>query len=708
MDPAATAALYSTHVLKDGDSFLVANGYGDIDEGSTGLFRDDTRLLSVYRLRLGETQPALLSAAVTEDNVFFVAHMTNRPLPELGGTAAPHGLLHLLRSRFLHEERMYERIGFMNYGNQAIVAPLRIEFDADFRDMFEVRGQVRAQRGQLLEHEVLSDPEGVSFRYRGLDQLERTSVVAFSRTASRRDGIAFEFLLQLAPGKGDELFIEVGRDVDESPSRERHRNAAARARRRMRSRGRRGARVRSNGPLFDAWMQRSRSDLALLTSELETGPYPYAGIPWFSTPFGRDAVITALQTLWLDPGIARGVLGFLAAHQAQEESSFLDSAPGKIMHETRRGEMSAMRELPFGRYYGGVDTTPLFVMLAGAYARRTGDIEFIRALWPALLAATGWIERVCDANRDGFLDYARGAATGLSNQGWKDSEDSVFHADGRFPPGPIALVEVQGYAFAAFRAMSEMSMRRHDPEAANHWDARAEKMRANVEARFWMERQGFYGIAVDGEGALCEVRASNPGHLLFCGLPSIDRAASVATQLMTPAFHSGWGVRTLALGEARFNPMSYHNGSVWPHDAALCAAGIARYGHRDAAVNLLRSAFEAAVNFDMRLPELFCGFPRVQGAPPIAYPVACMPQAWAAGAPFMLLRACLGVKIDGMRGEIDVDRPRLPAGIDEIRVHDVVLGDGRIDLQFRRVGSRVGVFVEGRGGAHVPPVRLRA
>lgn len=706
MDPAASAALYSTNVLKDGDSFLVANGYGDIDEGSTGLFQDDTRLLSVLRLRLGDTQPALLSAAVTDDNVFFGAHMTNRALPLLGGPAAPHGLLHLLRTRFLHEERMYERIAFVNYGTQPMAVTLRIELGADFRDMFEVRGQVRPARGQLLAQESLSGPQGVVFRYRGLDDVVRTSTVAFSRVATHVDGGAFEFLLELAPGANDELFIEAGRDADDPPSRVRHRSAAAQARRRMRARGRRGARVRSSGPLFDAWMQRSRADLALLTSELETGPYPYAGIPWFSTPFGRDAVVTALQTLWLDPGIARGVLGFLAAHQAQEDSSFLDSAPGKIMHETRKGEMAALKELPFGRYYGGVDTTPLFVMLAGAYIERTGDVAFIETLWPALQSATGWIERVCDANPAGFLDYARGESTGLSNQGWKDSEDSVFHADGQFPPGPISLVEVQGYAFAAFNAMAGLARLRHEDDLAKHWDARAERMRAAVEEHFWMASRGFYGIAMDGAGSLCEVRSSNPGHLLYCGLPTVERAASVAQQMMTPLFHTGWGLRTLAMGEARYNPMSYHNGSIWPHDTSLCAAGIARYGHRDAAVQLLRSAFEAAVHFDMRLPELFCGFPRVQGVPPIAYPVACMPQAWAAGAPFLLLQSCLGVRVDGMRGEVQVDRPRLPTGIDEVRIHDVVLGADRIDLLFRRVGSRVGMFVEGRGGG-VPPVRLR-
>ncbi|MCI4566829.1 amylo-alpha-1,6-glucosidase [Lysobacter sp. CFH 32150] len=704
MDPAATAALYASHVLKDGDTFLVANGYGDVDGGSNGLFRDDTRLLSVYRLRLGETQPALLSAAVTEDNVFFVAHLTNRQLPPLGGPAAPQGLLHLCRSRFIHQERLFERIACMNYGDRAIVSPLRIELAADFRDMFEVRGSVRAARGELLTEETLAT--GVMFRYRGLDHVTRASAITFSRAPTRIDGNTVEFLLELPPGGSDELYVEAGTEAGQTPSRERYRTAAAQARLRMRARQRRGARVRSNGPLFDAWMQRSRADLALLTSELETGPYPFAGIPWFSTPFGRDAVVTALQTLWLDPGIARGVLSFLARHQAQEESAFLDAAPGKIMHETRKGEMASLRELPFGLYYGGVDTTPLFVMLAGAYARRTGDLAFVDTLWPALFAATSWIERVCDANPLGFLDYARGAASGLANQGWKDSEDSVFHADGRFPTGPIALVEVQGYAFAALRAMSGLAALRGDEAAADHWQQRAEKLRSAVEEKFWMHERGYYGIAIDGEGALCEVCASNPGHLLYVGLPQDSRAHAVATQLLTPLFHTGWGLRTLSKGEPHYNPMSYHNGSVWPHDTALCAAGIARYGHREAAVRLLRSAFEAAVNFDMRLPELFCGFARVQGAPPIAYPVACLPQAWAAGSSFMLLQASLGVDIDGWRREIIVDHPRLPPGIDEVRLHDIGIGGDHVDLLFRRFGERIGMFVEGRRPASVS-VRLR-
>ncbi|MFC7301923.1 glycogen debranching N-terminal domain-containing protein [Cognatiluteimonas weifangensis] len=703
VQPAATAASFTTHVLKDGDSFLVANAYGDIEGDSDGLFHDDTRLLSLCRLRIAGARPEMLSAAVTRDNVFFVAHLTNRPLPPLGIGAMPSGLLHVARTRFLSGNRLYERLCVRNYGLQPARVPLQIGYGADFRDMFEVRGSVRAARGEMLPTRV--DAAGLVFGYRGLDGRVRESAITFSRRPARLDADGVEFLLELAPGATDELFIEVGLVPHEPPTLSRYRDAAAHARRRMRARQRRGARVRSAGPLFSDWLQRSRADLALLTSDLSTGPYPYAGIPWFSTPFGRDAVITALQVLWLNPGMARGVLAFLADHQARDASAFLDSAPGKILHETRKGEMAALRELPFGLYYGGVDTTPLFVLLAGAYARRSGDLAFIDSLWPALCAATAWIERVCDANPYGLLDYSRGRSSGLANQGWKDSHDSVFHADGRLAEGPIALVEVQGYAFAALQAMAALAVRRGDDADAARWQARAARLQTAVEERFWMPERGYYGIAVDGEGALCRVRASNPGHLLYVGLPAPERAAQVAAQLLAPAFASGWGLRTLAVGEARFNPMSYHNGSVWPHDTALCAAGIARID-RDGALRLLRAMSEAAIHFEMRLPELFCGFPRKHGAMPVSYPVACLPQAWAAGAAFMLLQACLGVEIDGGSGEIRIDRPRLPLGVDQVALRGLAVGGYSVDLLFQRSGRHVLAFTEGADAARVP-VRLR-
>lgn len=691
MESINDAALQTRYVLKDGDSFLVANSLGNVVSLSEGFFIQDTRILSTYQLLLGDQEPALLSAAVTQDNVLFVAHMTNRALSAIDEMGAPEGLIHLTRSRFLCKERIFERITCVNYGARPARLPLRFKLAADFVDMFEVRGSKRSARGRLFESET--GDWGYGFRYEGLDRVVRTSSVLFSRTPRFLEPGLLELVVALDPGGSDELYIEIGATPEGTPTRERYRNEAATARRRMRRRQRRGARVASGGPLFDQWMRRSRSDLALLTSELETGPYPYAGIPWFSTPFGRDAVITALQTLWLDPALAKGVLSFLAKHQAKEDSPFLDAAPGKILHETRKGEMSALKELPFGLYYGGVDTTPLFIALAGAYLRRTGDAETIESLWPALLAAIQWIERVCDSDPNGFLVYARGSDRGLANQGWKDSGDSVFHADGRLAEGPIALVEVQGYVYAALRTMAELGERRA-PDAAERWGHRAEELRTVVEKMFWMEDAGYYGMALDGAGELCAVRTSNAGHLLFVGLPSPERAASVTEQLMSPAFFSGWGIRTVARGESRFNPISYHNGSVWPHDSALCAFGMARQGVRGAANRLLRGAFEAAVHFDMRVPELFCGFARTQGAPPVAYPIACLPQAWAAGSGLMLLQACLGVEIDGGSQTIHVHRPELPQGIQDVVITDLMVGEHRVDLVFRKMGDRVAAFLD--------------
>ena len=391
--------------------------------------------------------------------------------------------------------------------------------------------------------------------------------------------------------------------------------------------------------------------------------------------------------LWIEPRLARGVLRYLAKRQATEVSAFRDAQPGKIMHETRRGEMSNLGEVPFGLYYGSVDSTPLFVALAGAYAARTGDLGLIRALWPALTAATGWLETYGDSNGDGLIDYARRDKRGLVNQGWKDSEDAIFHADGRFPEAPIALVEVQGYAYAAFLAMADLAERLGD-DGRRALARRAPRRCARRSRRGsgWRRRASTASPST-ARGALCRPRTSNVGHLLFSGLPSAERARRVRDRLTSGEFRTGWGLRTLATGAVRFNPMSYHNGSVWPHDTALCAAGLARYGHHADAAQVLEDLFGAATRFNFRLPELFCGFRRTAGEPPIAYPVACMPQAWAAGAVFMLLQACLGLEIDGWADKLRIGHRWLPQGVDRLTISDLKLGRRSVDVTLSRATS---------------------
>jgi glycogen debranching enzyme len=700
-EPGERRGLLPRFTLKDRDTFLLADALGDIQGKDDGLFTNDTRVLSRFELSVAGRRPSSLGAAINRDNTLFTAHLTNRPLAALGELAIPQGTIHIERNRLLWRSRLFERLTLTNFGERDAELPLMFHYAADFADVFEVQGTVRKARGELLPAHTAN--QTVRLSYRGLDDVVRTTFIEFSLTPVTISATQAELKMQLRRGERAELLIEVGAQEQDAPSTERFDAAAAELTADMQLRVSQGAAIATSGRLFDQWVDRSRADLALLTTSLPTGPYPYAGIPWFATQFGRDAIITALQTLWLNPQLAAGVLSFLASTQAREDSAFRDSQPGKIMHETRRGEMAALQEVPFGRYYGGVDTTPLFVMLAGAYERRTGDRALVDRIWDALVAATGWIERKIAASPTGFLDYARGENTGLVNQAWKDSGDSMFHDDGRFPKGPLAVVEVQGYAYAALRCMSELATRRGDATRGTEWLRRADALRAAIEDRFWVPQMHYYAMAIDGDGAPCRVYASNAGHLLYCGVPSDEHAALVAAQLTSSRFSSGWGIRTLAEREPRYNPMSYHNGSIWPHDTSICAAGISRYGGRANVVQILNDIFETANQFSMRLPELYCGFPRLAGNGPTPYPVACLPQAWAAGSVFMLLQACLGIEVDGERQEVHVTRPILPLDIESLSIRRLPVRGATIDLDFHRIGEEVVVAPSGHldGGVRV-------
>ena len=536
----------------------------------------------------------------------------------------------------------------------------------------------------------------MALRYVGLDCLVGEAVLRFNPAPTRLTPGEALFELMLEPRQRVILFAHVSANGagDGEWHGTRFFASMRDARRALQHSALRAAAVESNDDLFNEVIRRSVADLYTLITDTEQGAYPYAGIPWFSTAFGRDGIITALMTLWLDPEIAKGVLRFLAATQATELDPFRDAEPGKILHEMRKGEMARLREVPFGLYYGSVDSTPLFLVLAGEYFARTGDLDTLRALWPNLEAALGWIDRYGDIDGDGFVEYARKEISGLENQGWKDSQDSVFHADGTSAMLPIALCEVQGYVYSGRRHLAAIARALGREGFAAEQERKAEALRRRFEEAFWCEDLSTYALALDGDKRPCRVIASNAGHALFSGIASPERAERTAATLLSLRSFSGWGIRTLAAGQARYNPMSYHNGSVWPHDNALIALGFARYGLKAHALRLFRTLLEAAAYMDLRrLPELFCGFGRKRRKGPTFYPVACAPQAWASATPLALLQACLGIGFDPKAGEIRFEQPMLPSLVDQIELRHLRLGEGAADVVLHRFGSEVALRV---------------
>ncbi|MCR6631736.1 MAG: amylo-alpha-1,6-glucosidase [Magnetospirillum sp.] len=687
-----------TLTLKDGDTFAVFDRYGDtgsVGSGEQGIYHRGTRMLSHHEFHLGHQRPLLLSSTVHEHNAFVAVDLTNPDIPVGGERVIPRGVIHVFRSMFLYGGGLFCRTRVFNYGDQELDTDITLLFEADFADVFEVRGVARRKRGRLWAD--VEEP-AVALCYEGLDGITRRTRLEFSEHPAELSAGHARFTPRIKPHEAFELYHTASfcDEQNDHPSAERflrnRENLVAKL-------GGRRTTITTSNEQFNHWLDRSTADLRMLETETPDGPYPYAGVPWFSTVFGRDGIITALECLWLEPGMARGVLATLAANQADRPSPVQDAEPGKILHEWREGEMANLGEVPYGCYYGSADSTPLFIMLAAAYWRRTGDRTCLEWLWPHVQRALEWIDRHGDEDGDGFVEYARKRPQGLTNQGWKDSEDSVMHADGALADGPIALCEVQGYVYAAKLGASAMAEALGMSEHAHALRRQAFTLREAFDAAFWDDGLGTYALALDGAKRPCRVQSSNPGHLLYCGIVPHKRARAVADLLMGPDLFSGWGVRTLAETERRYNPMSYHNGSIWPHDNALCAAGLARYGMADRAQKILAGMFDAALAVDLnRLPELFCGFPRQAGQGPTLYPVACIPQAWAAGSAFLLLEAVLGLQMTAQPPVILFHRPALPDFLDRVEVCNLTVGDASVDIILNRHPHSVGVNVLRRHG----------
>jgi glycogen debranching enzyme len=700
-----------TRVLLNGDTFAVFDRSGDIQPvgfGQQGIFHNETRHLSRLETRFCGVRPLLLSSTIREDNVLFGADLTNPDLRLASGQFLPRGTVHLYRTKFLTELVCYDQITLNNYGEDPIDVDVSLEFEADFADIFEVRGEKRAHRGDKLPEEV--SRSSVTLTYEGLDDIRRNTRIECSTSSCRTHagGITIPVHLEAR----DEVSFTVNVICErEGANGQVHAGVYSEALQIMNQ-------ERASGPLaevdihtsneqFNSWLHRSRADLAMMITTTSHGLYPYAGVPWFSTVFGRDGIITALELLWVAPSVAKGVLSYLAATQATSHDARRDADPGKILHETRKGEMARLGEVPFGRYYGTVDGTPLFVLLAAAYYERTADLEFLREIWPNILAALEWIDRYGDKDGDGFVEYARQTDQGLQQQGWKDSNDSVFYSDGKLAIGPIALCEVQAYVYAAKEGIANVAAALGQTEMSDRLRAQASQLRRNFHTQFWSDEIAMYALALDGEKRPCKVRSSNAGQCLFSGIATDAQYRSVSEALLSPAFFSGWGIRTIVTGERRYNPMSYHNGSVWPHDNALIALGSLRRSEKELALRVMSGLLDlsGAVIFN-RLPELICGFGRRPGKGPTLYPVACSPQAWAAGAVFMVLQACLGLEVRALESRLYLHYSALPEKVEQVRIRNLKVGKAEVDLSFERYQQTVSVNILRRSG-HVEIVALR-
>ncbi len=679
-------------VIKEGESFGLFDVHGDIYSipgGTQGIFHNGTRFLSQVEMEVNGVKPLLLSSFPREDNQMIIVDLTN-PDIKTDGEAVLRGTVHISRSKFLWQGAYFEKIRFSNFSQEAVAFDVDLKFDADFSDIFEVRGQARLKRGFRFPTETTAS--GLRFSYKGLDDVMRETVLRFTPEPDEKDpnGVRHHVVID-AQGEFEIEVVATFSDSDTSAVRVLHFNDAKNEMNTYIEKiGKFSAEIYTSNEQCNQWINRSKHDLITMTTRTAHGLYPYAGIPWYSTAFGRDGIITAMECLWVEPELTRGVLNYLAQTQAKDFNDFQDAEPGKIFHETRGGEMAALKETPFQLYYGTIDATPLFVSLAGMYLERTNDLATLRSIWPNIKNAIMWINNFGDIDKDGFVEYKTKSSKGLTNQGWKDSFDSVFYDDGDLAQEPIALCEVQGYVYDAKLQASKIARALGHEQQANEWMTQAENLKAKFNEKFWSEEKQIYALALDGQKRPCNVVSSNAGHCLFSGIATAERARLTANNLLNEKMFSGWGIRTIASGEPRYNPMSYHNGSIWPHDNALIAYGFARYCMMDEVAKVMKGVFDTALHSpDFRLPELFCGFERVKGQGLTSYPVACSPQAWSVGSLFLLIQACLGLRIDAAENTVHLHQPTLPSFLKEITVSNLRINNNLVIIQVRKTHDGV-------------------
>lgn len=699
-------------VLKEGDLVVVTLPSGEIPAGNmggVGLYSRDTRYLSCMEFYV-EDRPWQLLSATTRRSHFMQAELSNQQMVLGDGTVLPRHSLHLRVLRVIRGA-LYQRFRFINFYPRTVSVTFKIVLGADYVDIFEVRGVPRLERGHYLD--VVSRPQGFIFGYVGRDGVRRSTVISFDpvpRSQAVQNGLAIaEFKLNLPPQKKIYLNMKIvpvsdDRPVSQCSVRDLHLGFAAAAIAQEKSYlewRRQCTSIVTNNEVYNHLFERYITDLRALSTEYPgAGTIVEAGIPWYAAPFGRDSLITSWQTLMVNPEIAKSALRFLARYQGKEVNELREEQPGKILHELRFGEMAATGQVLSMPYYGSVDSTLWFLIVLGETFRWTADRDFLQEMVEPLRNCLKWCEEYGDMDGDCYIEYQRLSPQGLDNQGWKDSCDGVLDRDGVLPKGPIALVEVQAYYYAALNQAAYLFRQLGEDNEARRLEFKAARLKAKFIRDFWLEDEQFLAFALDGDKRRVRAVVSNAGHCLFTGILPTDLAVRVSQRLFQPDMYSGWGIRTRSKKETPYNPMSYHNGSVWPHDNSITARGLREYELFSYLERLEAGLMEAALWFPYyRLPELFCGFTRRAVGGPVKYPVACDPQAWAIGSVFLILQSMLGISSQGE--ELYVRKPRLPEGVDELNLYNMSAGKGKVDLEFARGRGRTYCHVLHQEGVRV-------
>jgi glycogen debranching enzyme len=680
--------------LIDGKTFLSTTVSGDImppGAPDVGFFYDDTRFLSRAELRVGGYRTVVLSSN-TEQTYVSKIELTTGQSTLRENLEIPENTVHIRREQLLASDQFYDHLTFENFNLHEVPLDIEMTYEADFMDVFQVRGVARERLGHYFKPIVHRN--SIVFHYCGLDGIARDCSIQFSPAPDKVEGTTSHWRITLPPFKQLQLQIHVVPQVQAKVSRAGRPDFSQQLRLRREAYAAwesHSSHFNSNNSIFDQMMGTCKGDFHALQIPEEEGKEHViaAGIPWFATLFGRDSIIAAYQSLLLSPQLATDTLRVLARNQGKERDDWRDEEPGKILHEFREGEMTRAGEMPFSPYYGSVDATPLWLVLLSETFNWTADEQLVRDMLPHAYRALDWIENYGDLDGDGFVEYQRRSPRGLANQGWKDSWDAILHRDGQVAKPPIALSEVQGYVYEAKYRMASLLRTFGDIKTADKLKKDAAEMAKRFEKSFWMPGRGFYALALDGSKQKVEVISSNPGHLLFTRMIAQERARAVCDRFMRSDMFSGWGWRTLSQEERVFNPLSYHRGSVWPHDNSIVAHGMALYEFREPANRIFESLFSAALNFrDYRLPELFCGIERREFDEPVQYPVSCSPQAWASGAIFLFLTSVLGIRPSAAKKELNIVNPTLPPFLDQLNIRNLHIGRSTVDLDFTRRGER--------------------